>query len=122
MGVADTMFMMPAAFSRCVPTMPVLMIWIVACTPTTSRLDHYQLALLQPDCVNAEAQITYLESQVARSGIPSILERLRSVDLLSPVRPQASAETTAGESKSYESLRYEAKAKSIIWQLRTYCD
>lgn len=98
-------------------TVSALLIVLLASGCATQRMDIQDLSQMQVDCANKDAQIRFLESQMTTPG-----ERLASTLGMSAVTEFVAhwnGEQT--QARSVRNREYDAIAKNLIWELRTYC-
>jgi hypothetical protein len=83
----------------------------------TQRMDINDLSRMKIDCANKDAQIRFLESQMTTSD-----ERVSAalgMNTASELWAHMNGKKT--QSRSMLDREYDAAAKMLIWDLRTYC-
>ena len=109
----------PSSFRSNVRTVVSAMLFAILSSgcAVTQRMSINDLNRIQVDCANKDAQIRFLESQLTTPN-----ERLAAalgMNVFSEMFSNARGEKT--QVHSMVDREYDAIAKKVIWDLRTYC-
>lgn len=85
---------------------------------STYRMDIDTFERLQPDCANKEAQIQFIESQMARESETTfaVIEMHTLLGMIS-----AANDGTFKQKQALAERRYNSAARRMIWEIRTKC-